>query len=253
VSRSHFIRDVITRPFGKIVAAALAVLGTVATVREIALPEPTQAKLNFFRLWNLHWPWWLWTIVSLVAIVAILLEGAAAALRERDLTIANLRAVADQQMPHVFMGYEHMRRAPDPRDGMDSFSPVFLKNDGGETAMNIRVSRSSLGGKAVTFSPMATQLAPGETTTLAMYSAGRIDTRLDGRFAEIFHARLSTGQSEPSEERLEVNIEFTNRFGENFSTHFAVAGSVFPREEGAFQMEPLRIEVVRGSLPRTAG
>ncbi|MGZ5442063.1 MAG: hypothetical protein ACXW5U_11525 [Thermoanaerobaculia bacterium] len=69
----------------------LTLLGTAATLRECALPEATQAKLNFYRLWSLDWPWWLWIIVVLAAALIVLFEGAYRIVRTRDLELNELR------------------------------------------------------------------------------------------------------------------------------------------------------------------
>jgi hypothetical protein len=52
-SRLVLLREIVGRPLSKSLVALLAVLGTAATFRELALPESVQAKLNFYRIWTL--------------------------------------------------------------------------------------------------------------------------------------------------------------------------------------------------------
>lgn len=76
VRRMDLLGAIVTGPVSRVGGAVLSILGVIATVREIALPEATQAKLNFYRIWSLDWPWWLWVIVVLSVALVILFEGA---------------------------------------------------------------------------------------------------------------------------------------------------------------------------------
>src|SRR5437588_350538 len=100
--RLTLLHEIAAKPFARAMVALLALLGTVATVRELALPEPAQAKLNFYRLWTLSWPWWLWVLVLLVTAVFVLFEGALAAATPRLGWPVNQVVPGDAQETSVF-------------------------------------------------------------------------------------------------------------------------------------------------------
>src|SRR5437016_14246555 len=103
-SRWVLLREIVGRSLSKSLVALLAFLGTAATFRELALPESVQAKLNFYRVWTLSWPWWLWAIVVLGAGVVVLFEGAVAAVRARQ---SRLEDLEHQLRPRPWLTVEY--------------------------------------------------------------------------------------------------------------------------------------------------
>jgi hypothetical protein len=118
--RRDLLSEIIRGPASKAVGAVVTLLGLIATVREIALPEPAQAKLNFYRIWSLDWPWWLWTIVLLSAALMILFEGAYRAIRKREQEMAALAAqIAQLTAVRPLLIAEFLQ---EPMNGSDSYS-----------------------------------------------------------------------------------------------------------------------------------
>jgi len=165
-------------------------------------------------------------------------------------TRAGLNAKVDTAGPHLFVGYEHLRRDLDPVAQHESRAPFFLKNDGSETALNIQVARSRIDTRVITLSTMSKQLGAGESTTLTMYSQDRIDTHLDYEVAQILHARIEAGNTTDLIVTIPIDLEFMNREGTRFETGFAVIAGAFARGDGTFQMEPFRVEVRRPRAPK---
>src|SRR4051794_40226475 len=81
--RFSLVREIAAGPLVKAVAALIAVLGTVTTIRELAFSEKRQQQFNFYRLWA-SWPWYFWVIVVLLFVVAVVFEGAFAAVQKRE-------------------------------------------------------------------------------------------------------------------------------------------------------------------------
>jgi hypothetical protein len=82
--RLDLLREIAARPFAKVSTAIYATLGLIGVLRELVLPEPMQAKFNFYRFWRLDWPWYLWTIAALVLLLATVFAGAFNAVRRRE-------------------------------------------------------------------------------------------------------------------------------------------------------------------------
>lgn len=107
VLRRNLFREILHGTIAKVIAAVLAILGTAATIRELVLPESTQAKLNFFRIWSLDWPWWLWMLVLLTAALTVLFEGAYRAIRKLEeelLAVTTAAASPDVRLEGTFPG-----------------------------------------------------------------------------------------------------------------------------------------------------
>ena len=113
--RRDFIREIIARPFFRVTVALLALLGTASTIREIALPEYAQQKLNLYRVWSLDWPWWLWLLVVLSAGIAVLFEAAFAGILKREGELESLRGKLDEtpdvRLEGTFPGFFRASRA----------------------------------------------------------------------------------------------------------------------------------------------
>jgi hypothetical protein len=154
-TRGRFLREIVARPFAKAVASVMALLGAIATIREIVLPEAAQAKLNFYRLWSLDWPWWLWVILVLFALLVIVFESAyraiavtgtapglaisQAALARVTERIVDGHRQAAAQRPKVSLEWvKSTARPTDPFMGITSApSGVRITNHGPSTAFSV--------------------------------------------------------------------------------------------------------------------
>lgn len=139
--RVRFVHEIASRPLFKAVVIVLAVLGTASTVRELLFQEQLQAKLNFYKLWSLSWPWYVWVIVVLTAVLIVVFQGAFAAVVKRqkmleDLTasndvtpIANLDALRKSVL---FLSNEINQFAQERNDTRPTMSPLHLTHTLGE-------------------------------------------------------------------------------------------------------------------------
>ena len=189
---------------------------------------------------------WMWmaslacVIITAVRSVAIANDKLAAA--ERKLT---------ERRPKLILCYS-ARRGVDPNDYPVSGEPLFIRNDGSTSALNVSFEECRLGSDIVECSLSSAQLAPnGDTASLHLYCLRRrIDTDLFRAFTPLLENSLRNGVPELFEERIAIRVTYTDDAARRrFTDHYEIIARVRGTPEHKWQSDAIRIELIPESAP----
>lgn len=160
--------------------------------------------------------------------------------------VLRLQALVVSAAPRIILGFE-------PDRGYNAFAndpsfrhePFFLRNDGGDTALNLRVPNTSVAGRQVSFSLTSNHVVPRGSLGLHIYSGNdRVDQHIDRMFIELLDEAARSGARGAIELQLAVSIEFEDRH-RKYETVFHITCGAQPRPAGGFQMQPVAVELQR--------
>jgi len=233
------------------------IVGGLEWTRDHWASDAVKAKLQFVP--NLTW--WGWMIGALVLLVFVTLEGAYRVLQQKETTfnqaVAALSmrlATLEARRPRLVLDY-HIFRNLNPsidswRDPAQGHEPLFVRNDGEETALNVSLTGEDFNGLPVSFFPKATHLKAGEELSVQMYQQERVDTALEMMFSPVLTQRLKNGEPAPLWERIPIIVHYQD-FGcaKSYEGRYDVIGGLQPLGGNKVGFARIRVEATPELAP----
>lgn len=234
VTRLGFWKEAFWRPAGALVGVPYAVYGLFMFIRDEVI-EPQNVEQWKLVHYISRLPWYFWVIATLSLAVAVTMEGSFRVLRKHEAnfakstaTLSERMAVLESRRPRLLLGYDlDYPHGYDPTVATFSwFSPFYIRNDGDDTAYNIRMETAGR-VKGIEFSPQNNYPPDRQRHRLHLRRNGRgVSFSLygemieDADFVKEIVARVTESGIESEELVLNVLLQYDSVTGLRFYDRF---------------------------------
>jgi hypothetical protein len=148
--------------------------------------------------------------------------------------------------PRLVLAYEHSASVAPIYDRHAAVRPLFITNDGSDTALGIRIESARLGEFEFRFSVNEHHLISGDMAKVSEYSEhttsiGRAS--LDHVFTNLIRAKIDRGATADFTEQLPVRIRFADHNGKEYAVRYDLVRAASKRANGQFTIENVRVEI----------